>query len=216
MRFSTVGCEGQVVILEVETNTGKIDKRLDTGLTELLWVTDTRALKDERRAQSTTRNDDLLASPDDPGVLLVGVKRLGWNTLDANGTVALENDLVNLVASEQMQVLVDSASAVDVAVSRVGSSSSIAVDPLEPVLSTVAGGQVLEIVGGRNALRFGGTKEVLLDRICVITEGNFDGSLKSVEIAVVAGTLVGFVLLHQGNKLLGSPSLSLEVIVVGG
>lgn len=66
VRLSAVGGEGQVMILEVETNTRKINKRLDASLAKLLWVTDTRALKDERRAQSTTGDDDLLASPDDP------------------------------------------------------------------------------------------------------------------------------------------------------
>jgi hypothetical protein len=203
------------MILEVETNTRKIDKRLDTGLAKLLWVTDTRALEDERRTQSTTGDDDLLASPDGPRHLLVGVERLGRNTLDGNSAVTLENDLVNLVAGEKVQVLVNSASAVNVAVSRVGSSSSIAVDPLEPVLGTMAGGQVLKIVGGWDTLRFGGAKEVLLDWVGVVTERDLDGSLESVDVAVVARTLVGLVLLHQGDELLGGPSLGLEVIVVG-
>jgi hypothetical protein len=203
------------VILEVETNTRKINKRLDTSLAKLLWVTDTRALKDERRAQSTTGDDDLLTSLDDSGHLLLGVKRLGWDTLDANGAVALKNDLVNLVVGKKVQVLVNGARAVDVPVSGVRSSSSVAIDPLEPMLGTMAGGQVLEIIGGRDTLRFGGTKEVLLDWVGVVTKRNLDGSFESVNVAVVAGTLVGFVLLHQGDELLRGPSLSLEVIVIG-
>jgi hypothetical protein len=203
------------VILEVETNTRKINKRLDTSLAKLLWVTDTRALKNERRAQSTTRDDDLLASLDDSGHLLVGVKRLGWDTLDGNGAVALKNDLLNLVAGKKVQVLVNSARAVDITVSRIRPSSSVAIDPLEPVLSTMASGQILKIVGGRDTLRFGGTKEVLLDWVGVVTKRNLDGSLESMDVAVVAGTLVSFVLLHQGDELLGCPSLGLKVIVVG-
>lgn len=143
------------------------------------------------------------------------MKRLGRDNLDTDGAITLQNDLVNLVAGEKMQVLVNSAGAVDVAVSRVRSSSSVAVDPLEPVLGTMAGGQVLEIVGGRDALRFGGTEEVLLDRVGVVTERNLDGSLKSVNVAVVARTLVGLMLLHQGDELLGGPTLGLEVVVVG-
>jgi hypothetical protein len=174
------------VILEVETNTRKIDKRLDTDLAELLWVTNTRALKDERRAQGTAGDDNLLAGPDDPGHLLLGMKRLRRDTFNANGAVALKNDLLNLVAGKKVQVLVNSTSAMNVAVSRVGSSPSVAVDPLEPMLSAVARGQVLEIIGGRNTLRLGGTKEVLFDRVGVVTEGDLDGSLKSVEFAVVA------------------------------
>jgi hypothetical protein len=88
------------MILEIETNTRKIDKRLDAGLAELLWVTDTRALKDERRAESTTRNDDLLAGLDSPGHLLLRVERLSWDNLDANSAVTLQNDLLNFVAGE--------------------------------------------------------------------------------------------------------------------
>ena len=123
--------------------------------------------------------------------------------------------LFNLVASQQVQVLVHRASAVDVAVGRVRASSSVAVDPLEPVLSTVAGNQVLKIVGGGDTLGFGGTEEVLLDRVGVVAERNLDGPFKPVDVAVVAGALVGLVLLHERNELLGSPALGLEVIVVG-
>jgi hypothetical protein len=44
---------GLLVILEVETDAGEVDERLDTDFAELLWVTDAGALEDERRAQST-------------------------------------------------------------------------------------------------------------------------------------------------------------------
>jgi hypothetical protein len=81
------------MILEVQTNTREVDERLDTGLAKLLWVTDTRALKDEWRGKSTARDDDLLAGLDDAGHLLRGVERLARNDLDTNSTVTLENDL---------------------------------------------------------------------------------------------------------------------------
>lgn len=84
---------GLLVVLEVKTNTGKIDQRLDTNLAELLGVTDTRALKNEGRAESTARNDDLLAGLDDARHLLGWVERLGRDTLHTNGAVALEDDL---------------------------------------------------------------------------------------------------------------------------
>jgi hypothetical protein len=35
------------MILEVETNTWQVYKRLDASLAELLWITDTRALENE-------------------------------------------------------------------------------------------------------------------------------------------------------------------------
>lgn len=49
------------------------------------------------------------------------------------------------------------------------SSSYIAIDPLEPVLGTVASGEVLEIVHDRDSLGLGGAKEVFLDRICALS-----------------------------------------------
>jgi hypothetical protein len=47
MGLSSVCRKRQVVILEIETNAGEIDERLDTSLAELLWVTNTRSLEDE-------------------------------------------------------------------------------------------------------------------------------------------------------------------------
>jgi len=119
-----VGGEGQVVILEVETNTGKVDEGLDASLAELLGVTDTRALQDERRAQCTTRHDDLLAGLVDLR-LLVGRQRLGRNDLDAGGAAVFDDDLFTLAVDNKVQVLVLRAGAVNVSVGRVGATSGV-------------------------------------------------------------------------------------------
>jgi hypothetical protein len=42
----------------------------------------------------------------------------------------------------------------------------VTVDPLEPLLGPVAGGEILKIIDGGNALRLGGPEEVILDRVC--------------------------------------------------
>lgn len=91
----------------------------------------------------------------------------------------------------------------------------VPVDPLEPVLSTVAGGQILEIIGDWNTLRLNGTKEVLHDGVGVVAERDLDGTLESVNVTVVASTLVCLMLPHQWEQLLGGPALGLEVVVVG-
>jgi hypothetical protein len=122
--------------------------------------------------------------------------------------------LLDLVAGQQVQVLVHRTSAVDVSVRRVRSSTSVSVDPLEPMLGTMTSNKILKIVGGRDALSLSGTKEVLFDWVSVVTERDLDGSFKTMDIAVIAGPLVCFVLLHKRNELLGSPALGLEVIVV--
>jgi hypothetical protein len=123
--------------------------------------------------------------------------------------------LVDLVAGQQVQVLVHGPSAVDVSVCRVGSSTSVPVDPLEPMLGTMTSNEILKVVGGRDALSLGSTKEVLLDRIGVVAKRHLDGSLETMNVTIVAGSLVGFVLLHEGDELFGGPALGLEVIVVG-
>lgn len=119
VRFGSVGGEGQVVVLEVETDTRKIDQGLDTSLAKLFGVANTRALEDKRRAQSASGNDDLLASLVDSGLLLTRRQRLGRANLDTNSSVALQNDFLALGVDDQVQVLVVCASAVDVSMSRV-------------------------------------------------------------------------------------------------
>lgn len=53
------------------------------------------------------------------------------------------------------------------------------------------------------------------DRIRVVPKGNLDGTVKAMEVSIVAGTLVGLMLLHQRQKLFGTPASGLEVIVIG-
>lgn len=83
------------MVLEVETDTRKVYKRLNASLAELLWVTDTRSLKDKRRTESSTRDDDLLASLDDSGGKLTRGDWLCRNDFDANSAVAFKDDLTD-------------------------------------------------------------------------------------------------------------------------
>lgn len=132
-----------------------------------------------------------------------------------------------------MQILVIGTSRMDVSMGTVRSTASITVDPFQPMLGTVASDQVLKVVRDRNVLAFGSTQEVLHDRVfalsamkvlmiklslltCVVAKANFDRSLESMKITIVACALVCLVLLHQWNELLSSPTLGLEVVVVGG
>ena len=50
------------MILEIQSDAGKVDNGLDSGSTELLGVTDTRALQNQWRRESASRDDNLLAS----------------------------------------------------------------------------------------------------------------------------------------------------------
>ena len=82
------------------------------------------------------------------------------------------------------------------------------------MLSTVAGNEILKIVRDRDVLRLNRTEEVLHDRVGVVAEADLDRTFESMDVTVVARTLVGLVLLHEWNKLLSSPALGLEVVVV--
>lgn len=107
------------MVLEVESHTGKVDDGLDTGGAELLGVTDTRALEDQGRRQSTARDDNLLAGAEGSGLELAWVQGLGGDSLDTDGPTVLDDDLVDLGVAGQVQVAVDSPGGVDVSVSTV-------------------------------------------------------------------------------------------------
>lgn len=97
--------------------------------------------------------------------------------------------LVNLGVDSQMQVLMDRTSAVDIAMGAVGSATGITVDPLEPVFCTVTSDKILEIVGDGNALALGCLQKVLLDGVGIVSKGDLDGTLETVNVTVVAGAL---------------------------
>lgn len=216
LRGGSVRSEGQVVVLEVAANTWKVDDGLDADGAEPLGVTNSGALEDKRGAESTARDDNLLASTVDLASGSARSERLGGDGGNTDSTAVLDDDLVNLGAGLQVKVVVLSAGAVDVGVGSVGAAAGVTVDPLEPVLSTVSGDEILEIVGDGDVEGLGSTEEVLHDGVGVVSEGNLDRSLEPVEFGVVAGPLVGLELLHERKHVLGRPSLGLEVIEVGG
>ena len=127
LRLGPVHREGEVVVLEVESHTGKVDDGLDTSGAELLGVTDTRALEDQGRGEGSARDDDLLAGTEGSGLELAWVQGLGGNGLDADGPAVLDDNLVNLGVAGQVQVAVDGAGGVDVGVSAVRSTATGAV-----------------------------------------------------------------------------------------
>ena len=88
-----------------------------------------------------------------------------------------------------MEILVDSASAMNVTMCRVRAPPGITINPFQPVLGSVGRCEILEIIGSWDALRFRSTQEVVLDWVCVVAERYFDWSLESMKVSVVAGTL---------------------------
>ena len=100
-----------------------------------------------------------------------------------------------------------------------------------PLLRTVASPEILQIVNHRDPLGLSGPEEVVLDRVhacqrsasaaqnqaedSLVAKRDLDGPLKPVSVAVVRCTLVGLVLPHERQKLVGSPSLGLEVVIIG-
>ena len=104
------------MILEIESNTRKINLGLDASSAKLLGVTDTRALKNQRRRKRTATNDNLLSSTEDSRLQLVRVQRLGRNSLNTNGTTILHDDLVDLRVAGQVQVTVLGACGMDIGV----------------------------------------------------------------------------------------------------
>lgn len=126
------------MVLEVATNTREVHDRLDSGLAELLGVTNTRALEDQRRAEGASADDDLLASAVDLALGVGTIKRLSWDGGNTNSATILDDNFVDLRAGLQVEVVKLGTSAVDVCVGSITTTASVTVDPLEPVLSTMA------------------------------------------------------------------------------
>lgn len=106
IRLGSIGRKGKVVILEVETDTRKIDHRLDTGFTQLLRVTDSGALKYKRGAEGAARNHDLLAGSDDFLLLLLRMEWFHRDALDGDSFAVFYDYLVYLGVAHKVQVLV--------------------------------------------------------------------------------------------------------------
>lgn len=137
VRLSPEHGEGQVVVLEVEADTGKVDQWLDSCSTKLLGVTcmlceclpletmtefehtDARALQNQRRTKSASTNNDLLSCLVDLGLILPRREWLSRNNLDADSSTSFHDHFLNLGVADQVQVRVVSTGAVDVCMSRV-------------------------------------------------------------------------------------------------
>ena len=64
VRLGTIGREGKIMVLEVETNAGQVNLAFDAGFLEFLGVPDAGSLKHEWRAESAAGDDNLLAGFD--------------------------------------------------------------------------------------------------------------------------------------------------------
>ena len=98
--------------------------------------------------------------------------------------------------------------------SRVTAAPGITIDPFQPMLCTMASHKFLKIICCWNTLRFCGTEKVLRDGIGVVAERDLDWTLETMNITIIACSLVCSMLSHKRNKLLGFPPLRLEVIIV--
>lgn len=186
------------MVLEVTTNAREVHNGLDASLAELLRVTNTRALEDQRRAECASADDNLLASTVDLALRVGAIERLGRDGGNTDSPAVLDDDFVHLGTGLQVKVVELGAGAVDIGVGSITATTSVPVDPLEPVLSTMAinlsitlplnyinqcalpGLQILKVVRNRDALGLRRSQEVLHDRICVVSKGNLDRALKSM------------------------------------
>lgn len=113
---------------------------------------------------------------------------LRWDSSDTNCSTILNDHFVSLGVACKVQIVVDGPGRVNVGMCGVAATASlgvlssvihipqdeyinthISVDPLKPVLSAVASDEILEIIGGRDTLRFGSSKEVLHNRIGIVS-----------------------------------------------
>ena len=74
--------------------------------------------------------------------------------------------------------------------------------------------QILQVISYRESLAFHCSKEVLHDWVGVVAKRDLDRALETVDVPVVASSLVCLVLLHKRNQFFGGPALDFEVVVV--
>jgi hypothetical protein len=74
--------------------------------------------------------------------------------------------------------------------------------------------KILQVISNRKPLRLRGAQEILHDRVSVISKGDLDRSIDAMNVSVVAGSLIGFMLFHEREKLLRGPALGLKVVVI--
>lgn len=117
--------DAYIMVLEVESNTWKVYKRLNACLTKLLCVTDSGSLKDQWAAQGATADDDLLAGPEGPRCIMGWRERFGGHSLDADGSATLEDDLLNLGVANEVEVGVHRSGAVDISVGGVRATPGV-------------------------------------------------------------------------------------------
>jgi len=103
-------------------------------------------------------------------LILSRSQRLSRHNLDTNSAATLHNNLLNLGIANQMQIGVMSTSTVDISVSRVRATSSIAINPFLPVTGSMTSLQVLEIVGYGDTLGLDSAEEVLHHGVCVVAK----------------------------------------------
>ena len=94
----------------------------------------------------------MLSGLENPAVQLTRREWFRGDGVHANGTIAFEDDLIDLGVAHKVEVLVDRTGAVDVAMGRIASPAGVSIDPLHPVFSTMARDQILNVVAGWYAL----------------------------------------------------------------
>ena len=111
------------MVLEVPSHTGEVHERLHASTTELLRVTDTRPLEDERGAEGAAADDDLFAGSEDGPRGISACEGLGGNGGDADGTAVLDDYFVYFGVAFEVQVGVLGPGAVDVGVGGVAAAA---------------------------------------------------------------------------------------------
>jgi hypothetical protein len=90
------------VVLEVPADTWKIDQWFNPSTAEPLRVTDSRTLKNERRAHCSSRNNYLLSSTVNLSRRFTLSNPLSRNSHDANSSPIFNQDFVNFGVAFEM------------------------------------------------------------------------------------------------------------------
>ena len=106
IRLGTICGEGEIVVLEVQTDPRKINHRFNTDVFQFLGITDSGSLQNEWGAECTARDHDLLSGADNLRLLLLRMEWFHREALNSNCSAVFDDDFINLRVTHEVQILV--------------------------------------------------------------------------------------------------------------
>ena len=102
------------MVLEVEADSGEVNDGVDTSRAQLVRISDTRPLENQRRGEGSPRDNDLFTGPEDFSLWRAAAKGLRGYRLDSNSSAILNDHFIDLGVASQVEIAVYGSGGMDV------------------------------------------------------------------------------------------------------